>query len=110
MLTGPTPAARGPLALLFHQARFDTLASIRNPRARFFTFIFPILLMVIFSSVFGHGKSTVVDGSHVTLARFFVGGIMAMSVIVSSYARPVCPCRPALSAPDASNQVPVILS
>jgi ABC-2 type transport system permease protein len=86
MLTGPTPAARGPLALLFHQARFDTLASIRNPRARFFTFIFPILLMVIFSSVFGHGKSTVVDGSHVTLARFFVGGIMAMSVIVSSYA------------------------
>jgi ABC-2 type transport system permease protein len=86
MSTGPTPAARGPLALLLHEARFDTLASMRNPRARFFTFMFPILIMVIFSSVFGHDKTTVVDGTRVTLAHFYVGGIMAMSVIVSSYA------------------------
>ena len=84
--TGPTPASRGPLALLFHEARFDTLASMRNPRARFFTFMFPILIMVIFSSVFGHDKTTLVDGTRVTLAHFFVGGIMAMSVIVSAYA------------------------
>jgi ABC-2 type transport system permease protein len=84
--TGPTAAARGPLALLLHQARFDTLASMRNPRARFFTFLFPILIMVIFSSVFGHDKTTVVDGTRVTLAHFFVGGIIAMSVILSSYA------------------------
>ena len=85
-LTGPTPAARGPLALLLHQARYDTLASLRNPRARFFTFMFPILLMVIFASVFGHDKTTTVDGTTVSLARFFVGGIMAMTVIVTAYA------------------------
>lgn len=84
--TGPTPAARGPLALLAHEARFDTLASMRNPRARFFTFMFPILLLVIFSSVLGHGKSTVVDGVHVSLSRYFVGGIIAMSIITSAYA------------------------
>ncbi|MDQ6777833.1 MAG: ABC transporter permease [Actinomycetota bacterium] len=83
---GPTPAARGPLALLAHEARYDTLASMRNPRARFFTFMFPILLLVIFSSVLGHGKTTVVDGTHVSLSRYFVGGIVAMSIITAAYA------------------------
>ena len=83
---GPSPAARGPLALLGHQARYDTLASLRNPRARFFTFLFPILLLVIFSSVFGNGKSTVIDGTKVPLARFFVGCILALSIITAAYA------------------------
>ena len=82
----PTPAARGPLALLAHQARYDTLASMRNPRARFFTFMFPILLLIIFSSVLGHGKTTVVVGTHVSLSRYFVGGILAMSIITAAYA------------------------
>lgn len=83
---GATAAARGPLALLAHQARHDTLASMRNPRARFFTFGFPILLLIIFSSVFGHGKGTVIDGTQVSLARYFVGGIIALSVITAAYA------------------------
>jgi ABC-2 type transport system permease protein len=81
-----TPAARGPLALLAHEARYATLASMRNPRARFFTFMFPILLLIIFSSVFGHGKGTVIDGTHASLSRYFVGGIMALSVITASFA------------------------
>jgi ABC-2 type transport system permease protein len=82
----PTPAARGNLALLAHEARYDTLASMRNPRARFFTFMFPILLLVIFSSVLGHGHTTVIDGTRVSLARYFVGGIIAMSIITAAYA------------------------
>jgi ABC-2 type transport system permease protein len=81
----PTAAARGPLALLAHQARYDLLASMRNPRARFFTFMFPILLLVIFASVFGNG-TTVVDGVHVHLSRFYVPGIMTMSIITAAYA------------------------
>lgn len=82
----PTAAARGPLALLVHQARYDTLASMRNPRARFFTFMFPILLLVIFASVLGHGHTTIIDGTRVSLARYFVGGIIAMSIITAAYA------------------------
>ncbi len=81
-----TPATRGPLALLAHEARYATLASMRNPRARFFTFMFPILLLVIFSSVLGHDKTTVVDGTQVSLSRYFVGGIVAMSIITAAYA------------------------
>lgn len=83
--TTRSAAARGPLALVVHQARYELRASLRNPRARFFTFAFPILLLVIFAGVFGHGTTTV-DGVRVALARFYVPGIMAMSIVTSAYA------------------------
>jgi ABC-2 type transport system permease protein len=73
------------LALLAHQARYDIRASLRNPRARFFTFFFPIVLLVIFTGVFGHGHTTI-DGTRVRLSRFYVPGILAMSTVVASYA------------------------
>jgi ABC-2 type transport system permease protein len=82
--TGPSPAARGALALLAHQVRYDLRSSLRNPRARFFTFFFPVLLLVIFASVFGHG-TTVVDGVRVKLARYYVPGILAVSIINATY-------------------------
>jgi ABC-2 type transport system permease protein len=73
------------LALLAHQVRYDVRASLRNPRARFFTFFFPIFLLVVFTGVFGHGNTTI-DGVHVKLSRFYVPGILAMSIVVASYA------------------------
>ena len=79
-----SPAARGLPALLFHQVRYDLLTSLRNPRARFFTFLFPILLLVIFASVFGHGTTTVA-GVTVKLSRFYVPGILTMSIITAAY-------------------------
>jgi ABC-2 type transport system permease protein len=79
-----SPAARGLPALLFHQVRYDLLTSLRNPRARFFTFLFPILLLVIFASVFGHGTTTV-DGVTVKLSHFYVPGILTMSIITAAY-------------------------
>jgi ABC-2 type transport system permease protein len=81
----PTAAGHGPLALLMHQVRFDLLAGLRNPRARFFTIVFPIVLLVILAGVFGHG-TTVVDGVQVKLSNFYVPGILAMSIITSAYA------------------------
>jgi ABC-2 type transport system permease protein len=81
----PSAAARGPLALIAHQVHYDVLTSIRNPRARFFTLFFPILLLVVFNGVFGNG-TTVVDGTHVQLKVFYVPGILAMSIVVATYA------------------------
>jgi ABC-2 type transport system permease protein len=75
----------GPLGLLAHQVRYDLRASLRNPRARFITFFFPILLLVIFNGVFGHG-STTVSGVHVKLSRYYVAGILAMSIVIATYA------------------------
>lgn len=85
VLARPSAAARGPIALLAHQVRFDLLTSLRNPRARFFTFFFPIVLLVVFTGVFGHGNTTV-DGVTISLSRFYVPGILAMSIVVASYA------------------------
>lgn len=82
---GPSAAARGPLALIAHQVKFDIKTSLRNPRARFFTFFFPILLLVVFNGVFGGGK-TIVAGAHVPLKVFYVPGILAMSVVTAAYA------------------------
>jgi ABC-2 type transport system permease protein len=81
----PSPADRGLPALIVHQARFDVRASFRNPRARFFTFAFPILLLVILVGVFGD-QQTVVDGVHVKLSRFYVPGILAIAIITSAFA------------------------
>lgn len=79
-----SPAARGPLALVAHQTRFDVLASMRNPRARFFTMFFPLLLLVVFDGVFGN-YSTTVDGVKVSSDAYYVGGIAAMAIITSCY-------------------------
>ena len=70
--------------MLAHQARYEILTAARNPRARFFTFVFPILLLVIFAGVF-HGTATV-EGVHVKLSRYFTFGILAMSIVLASYA------------------------
>lgn len=80
----PSAASRGPLALLAHQVRYDVLTSLRSPRARFFTFFLPILLLVIFTGVFGHG-TTVVDGARVALSRFYLPGILTMSIVAAAY-------------------------
>ena len=72
------------LQLLAHQARYELRISLRNPRARFFTFVFPVLLLVIFTGVFGHGHTTI-DGVRVKLASFYVVGILTLSIVVASY-------------------------
>lgn len=73
-----------PIALLAHQTRYELLAAGRNPRARFFTIFFPVLMLVIFAGVF-HGATTVA-GVHVKLSRYFTFGILAMSIVFASYA------------------------
>jgi ABC-2 type transport system permease protein len=81
---GGSAASRSPLALLVHQTRYELLTSRRNPRARFFIFFFPVVMLVIFAGVF-HGTTTV-NGVHVELSRYFVFGILAMSIVLACYA------------------------
>jgi ABC-2 type transport system permease protein len=81
--SGPlrTAAARGPLALVLHQARYDLLGILRNRQARFFTLILPILFLVIFVAVFGNDVTP--DG--IKLSTYYVPGIAALGVIASSF-------------------------
>ncbi|HLX20222.1 MAG TPA: ABC transporter permease [Gaiellaceae bacterium] len=75
-----TPAARGPLALVLHQARYDLLGVLRNRQARFFTLILPVLFLFIFVGIFGNH---VVDG--VKLSTTYVPGLSALGVISASF-------------------------
>lgn len=79
-----TPAASGPLALLTHEVRYDLLASMRNPRARFFSFVFPIVLLVVLSGIFGNGRVNV-EGVRVHLSVFYVAGILTMAIVNNAY-------------------------
>lgn len=72
------------MTLLAHQIRFDLLNVWRNPRARVMTLAFPLILLVILVGL-SKGGTTTVGGDDVSLRRFFVGGILAMSLLTACY-------------------------
>jgi ABC-2 type transport system permease protein len=77
-----TAAARGPLALVLHQARFDLRSFLRNQQARFFTLALPLLFLVIFNGVFGNH---VVGPGTMKASAYYVPGIAALGVIAASF-------------------------
>jgi len=77
-----TAAARGPLALVLHQAYYDLRGFLRNRQARFFTLVLPLLFLVIFVSVFGNDK---VGSGNLPARIFYVPGISALAVIAASF-------------------------
>jgi ABC-2 type transport system permease protein len=70
--------------LVLHQARYDLLAFWRNPQSRFFTLVFPIIFLVIFSTVIG-GTTTTASGAHVKVSVYYVPGIATLAIIAASF-------------------------
>ena len=52
-VTGRLPRRRSTLGLLAHQVRYEQLSFWRNPQSAIFTFVFPILFVVIMGALFG---------------------------------------------------------
>jgi ABC-2 type transport system permease protein len=73
------------LALAIRQIRFTNKAFWRNPASAFFTFAFPLMFLVIFTSIFGGGTSDLPDGRSVATSTFYVPAIIAFSVITACY-------------------------
>jgi len=67
------------VSLVLHQLRYDQKAFWRNPPAVFFTVMFPVVLLLIFATVFG-GKTLDVGGGIETTA-YYVPAIITLSVI-----------------------------
>lgn len=65
------------LRQLVHQTRFDLLMFRRNPAATFFTVIFPLIFLFIFTGIFGNEVTS--DG--VRVATFYVPGILALAIV-----------------------------
>jgi ABC-2 type transport system permease protein len=67
------------VSLVLHQFRYDQKAFWRNPAAVFFTVMFPVVLMLIFATVFGDKTVDVAGGVKAT--TYYVPAIMTLSVI-----------------------------
>jgi ABC-2 type transport system permease protein len=68
-------------ALALRQIRYENRAFWRNPAAAFFTFVFPLLFMVIFNVIFTDDT----DAAGFGASDFFTPAIIAFSVITATY-------------------------
>jgi ABC-2 type transport system permease protein len=71
--------------LALRQVYFINKAFVRNPASAFFTLVFPLMFLVIFSVIFGNGTVRVAPGVTVNVATFYVPAISAFSVITACY-------------------------
>lgn len=70
--------------LVARQVRYDNKAFWRNPAAAFFTFVFPLMFLFIFNTIFGDGDLEVPGGT-ASVSNFYVPAIIAFSVISACY-------------------------
>ena len=70
--------------LALRQTRYELIAFRRNPAAVFFTFVFPLMFLVIFNVVFGNQEIDV-EGGQIDTSTFYVPGIVGLSVISACY-------------------------
>jgi ABC-2 type transport system permease protein len=63
--------------LLLRQLRYENRAFWRNPAAAFFTFVFPLIFMVVFNAIFGEQSF----GQGLKPAAFFTPAIVAFAVV-----------------------------
>ena len=71
--------------LALRQVWYINLAFFRNPASMFFTFVFPLMFLVIFSVLFGNGQVRVSPTQTVRVATFYVPAIAVFSVITACY-------------------------
>jgi ABC-2 type transport system permease protein len=70
------------VSLVLHQLRYDQKIFWRNPAAVFFTVAFPVLLLLIFATVFG--DQTIGVGGGIEATTYYVPAIITLSVISST--------------------------
>ncbi|MHB1711807.1 MAG: ABC transporter permease [Acidimicrobiales bacterium] len=70
--------------LTFSQIRYVNKAFWRNPSAALFTFAFPLMFLVIFTSLLGHGQVHLA-GRPVHLSTYYVAAMAAFAVITACY-------------------------
>lgn len=67
------------MSLVLHQLRYDQKVFWRNPAAVFFTVLFPVVLLLIFATVFGDQTIDVAGGIEIT--TYYVPAIITLSVV-----------------------------
>jgi ABC-2 type transport system permease protein len=73
------------MRLALRQVWYINKAFVRNPASAFFTLVFPLMFLVIFTVIFGGGKVLVGPGRSVSVSTFYIPAISAFSVITACY-------------------------
>ncbi len=73
------------VGLTLRQVRFTNKAFWRNPASAFFTFAFPLMFLVIFTSLLGSGTIEVAPGIVIDQSTYYVASMAAFSVISACY-------------------------
>jgi ABC-2 type transport system permease protein len=81
--TAPPGTLPGPIALVAHQFRYDTLVFLRNRQSRFFTLLLPVGFLLIFATVFRNGIVPVAGGT-LSTSVYYVPSIMTLGIITAS--------------------------
>lgn len=71
------------LALALKQARYDQKSFWRNAPSAFFTIAFPLIFLVLFSSINSNG--TVGSRGGISYITFFIPGILAFGIVGATY-------------------------
>jgi ABC-2 type transport system permease protein len=76
------------LRLVVVQARFQLTSIARNRRAVVLSLVFPVVLLVMFNSVFVSGTDSVeLAGAKVTAQAYFTGGMLAYAILLSGFSQ-----------------------
>jgi ABC-2 type transport system permease protein len=73
------------LTLTARQIRYTNKAFWRNPAAAFFTFVFPLMFLVIFATLLGSGTVTLESGREFNQSTYYVASMAVFSVITACY-------------------------
>ncbi len=73
--------------ILMVQARYAITGTLRSPRIIFFAIIFPIVLLVLFNSIFAGGsdKNTQFAGGTISTAAYFTAGLAAYAIMLQTF-------------------------
>jgi ABC-2 type transport system permease protein len=86
--TAATGAARplpGTLRLGLERTGYEIRGFFRERDAVIFIFAYPVIMLMIFSTVFGQDGATVGPGDGVAFSQYFLPGMIATGVLLSSF-------------------------
>ena len=72
-------------ALTLSQVRYTNKAFWRNPASAFFIFAFPLLFLVIFTALLGHGTVRISPTQVVNTSTYYVAAMASFGVISACY-------------------------
>jgi ABC-2 type transport system permease protein len=76
------------LRIVLRQTRYALVASLRNSRAVVFGIVFPVILLVLFNSIFSSGDDATVTFHHnvdVRTHAYFTAGLAAYAIMLQSF-------------------------